>query len=56
MAYTYRPRTRTTYRRKPTARRMSAATRRATEAAFKRGVKSGMRKRGSYSRRSYFYR
>ena len=35
--------------------RMSA-TKRATEAAFKRGLKSGMRKRGSNSRRAYFYR
>ena len=52
MAYYNR---RTTYRRRTTSRRMSAATRRATEAAFRRGVKSGMRKRGS-SRRSYFYR
>ena len=34
--------------------RMSA-TRKATEAAFRRGVKSGMRMRRSGSRRSYIY-
>lgn len=47
-----------TARRRTTARsrpvRMSA-TKRATEAAFRRGVKSGMRMRRSNSRRAYFY-
>lgn len=45
---------RTTARRSPSTGRMSAA-RRASEAAFKRGVKSGMRMRRSGSRRSYIY-
>jgi hypothetical protein len=45
---------RTTTRRSPSTGRMSAA-RRASEAAFKRGVKSGMRMRRSGSRRSYIY-
>ena len=48
----------TAKRRTPSARsstgRMSAA-RKATEAAFRRGVKSGMRMRRSGSRRSYIY-
>lgn len=43
------------YRNYRSVGRMSA-TKRATEAAFKRGLKSGMRKRGSNSRRAYFYR
>jgi hypothetical protein len=51
--------TRTTAKRRtPSARtstgRMSA-TRKASEAAFRRGVKSGMRMRRSGSRRSYIY-
>jgi hypothetical protein len=41
-------------RRSASAGRMSAA-RRATEAAFRRGVKSGLRMRRSGSRRSYIY-
>ena len=45
---------RLTTRRSASAGRMSAA-RRATEAAFRRGVKSGMRMRRSGSRRAYFY-
>ena len=45
---------RRTTRRTAAAKRMSAA-RRATEAAFRRGVKSGMRMRRSGSRRAYFY-
>jgi hypothetical protein len=54
---------RRSYNRNYSSRRTSyrsyggmSATKRATEAAFKRGLKSGMRKRGSNSRRAYFYR
>ena len=61
MAYGFRRSTYSNYNRRPTgtrygARRMSMATKRATEAAFRRGVKSGMRKRGSNGRRTYVYR
>lgn len=45
---------RRTTRRSASTGRMSA-TRRATEAAFRRGVKSGLRMRRSGSRRSYIY-
>jgi hypothetical protein len=45
---------RSTTRRSTSPVRMSAA-KRASEAAFKRGVASGMRMRRSGSRRSYIY-
>jgi len=51
--------TRSNNKRRSASRRTStgrmSATRKATEAAFRRGVKSGMRMRRSGSRRSYIY-
>jgi len=51
--------TRSTAKRRTASSRTStgrmSATRKATEAAFRRGVKSGMRMRRSGSRRSYIY-
>ena len=63
MAYRNNRSTRSTTKRTTRSRRTASstrtkrmsATRRATEAAFKRGVKSGMRMRRSNSRRAYFY-
>ena len=63
MAYRKTTSTRRTTKRATSARRTTtrartgrmSATKRATEAAFRRGVKSGMRMRRSNSRRAYFY-